>query len=310
MAVDRPQLETIVARALPGERLREAHAQKDGRYALTLTNGERLHLQLFGSPEAATAATSALQRLQGEVDPLIPQVRASDTAGETIGQPYALLSELRGEPLYQARAHITEERLYELGRQLGETMYRVHRLACERFGQLAGDDPDAAFVERDYVLARLDRVCRRCIALQLLDQSEADELRNWFDRQFNPIGTTAALVCGGLTPHTILVRKSDGIWRISGLVGWEQALGWNPAWDHVTIFDAIDELRFFSLRVGYGNAYDDSTRRTYEQVREPVMAPYRMLLALQRMLEANTRNDDAEARRRYEVLRNLLRHLI
>ena len=91
------------------------------------------------------------------------------------------------------------------------------------------------------------------------------------------------------------MRQTEGGWWISGLLGWGQALGWSPAWDHVTLLDATDEPRYFSLRVGYGNGYDDNTTRTYEQVREHALAPYRILLMLQRMREAYARGDIARA---------------
>jgi hypothetical protein len=109
-----------------------------------------------------------------------------------------------------------------------------------------------------------------------------------------------------MSPHSILVRETKAGWSISGLLGWGQALGWSPAWEHVTLLDATEDARFFGLRVGYGNGYDDQTTRTYEQVREHAMAPYRVLLMLQRMQEAYASNDIAELDRRRGVLRVLM----
>ena len=86
-------------------------------------------------------------------------------------------------------------------------------------------------------------------------------------------------------------------WWISGLTSWEHALGWSPAWDHATLFDTTHDPWFFGLRVGYGNAYDEHTQRTYEQVREHALAPYRALLALRRMHETAARGDTAASRR-------------
>jgi phosphotransferase family enzyme len=307
MSLTHQQLEAVIARALPGERLAEARQLAADHYALALPGGDRLALQIYESTAEAATAAAALRRLRAEVDLPIPQLRASDPQGETIGQPYLLLSELAGEPLEHALTRIDEEPLYTLGRRLGETLCRIHRLACERYGALEGDDPAAASDERSYVMARLERELTQCGELGLLDRHTAGEVRDWFAHEFKPAGRQAALVCGGVSPRTILVCQSESRWRIGGLLGWERALGWSPAWEHVTFFDAADGPRYFSLRVGYGNAYDECTPRTYEQVREHALLPYRALLALLRMREASARGDHAECARRRELLKGLLR---
>src|SRR5215212_4350926 len=155
MALTKQQLETILDRALPGEQLREWRALPDDRYALALAGGERLNVQVYASTEQAATAAAALDLLRGEVDLPIPQLRANDAAGDTIGVPYLLLSDLPGEPLEQALLQIGDEQLYKLGRRLGETICRVHRLICERYGQLSDEQIDAED-ERSYVLAWLD----------------------------------------------------------------------------------------------------------------------------------------------------------
>jgi aminoglycoside phosphotransferase (APT) family kinase protein len=307
MALTQQQLEAIVARAFPGERLAESRALGDGRYALALPGGERLSVQAYSSVEAATTAAAALRLLRAEVDLPIPQLRASDPQGETIGTPYMLVSELRGEPLEQALPRIGEEQLYALGRKLGDAICRVHRLICEHYGSLVDTGTDAAADERSYGMARLEHELEQCGALGILDRRIAAEVRDWFEHEFQPVGRQAALVCGGLAPTTILVRQSESRWWLSGLLGWEQALGWSPAWEHVTLFDATEGPRYFGLRVGYGNGYDEQTSRTYEQVREHALAPYRVLLTLQRMRAAYALGDRAERTRRRELLKGLMR---
>ncbi len=309
MALTNQQLEAIVARAFPGERLREARPAPHERYDLALASGERLSLLLFGSDEAAERAAAALRMLRAEIDLPIPQLRASDAEGATIGRSYVLVSQIEGVPLEQALPRLSEDQRYALGRRLGEIVCRVHRLACDRYGALAGAEPWAADDERSYVLARVADELGRCGALGLIDGQFAAELQSWFETRFLPAGQQAALICGGLGPQTILVRQSGDRWWIGGLLGWEHALGWGPVWDHVTFFDMTEEPHFFSLRVGYGNAYDDHTQRAYEQVREHAMAPYRLLLVLQRMQEAHARGAISECERRRGVLRGLLRVL-
>jgi hypothetical protein len=307
MALTQQQLEAIVARAFSGERPTESRALAEDRYALALAGGDRLALQVYSSADEAITAAAALRLLRAEVDLPIPLLRASDPQGETIGKPYVLLSELSGDPLEQVLPRIAEEQLYQVGRKLGEAVCRVHRLICERYGALAGDDPHASADERSYGMARLERELEQCGGLGILDRRTAAEVHDWFDHKFQPVSRQAALVCGGLAPGTILVRQSENRWWVSGLLGWERALGWSPAWEHVTFFDAADGPRYFGLRVGYGNGYDEQTSRPYEQVREHALAPYRALLTLQRMREAYARGDRAELTRRRELLKGLLR---
>lgn len=305
MTLTTEQLAAILTRAMPGEQLHEWRALAGGRYALALATGERLNVQVYGMPAEASAAAEALRLLRGEVDLPIPQLRAVDADGETTGAPYVLTDDLAGEPLDQVAGRIGEEPLYRLGRRLGEMVQRVHRLAAPRYGDLAGsgvvyDD------ERAYVLARLADDVRVCGELGVLDRRTGGEIAGWFEQHFKPAGQKPALVHGGLSPRRILVRHTSGTWQISGLLGWGQALGWSPAWDHITFLDAAAGERTFGLRVGYGNGYDDQTERAYEQVREHVLMPYRALLMLQRLREAAARGDVGETGRRRASLRGLL----
>src|SRR5215212_11627061 len=199
MALTKQQLETILDRALPGEQLREWRALPDDRYALALAGGERLNAQVYASVDQAATAAAALDLLRGEIDLPIPQLRANDAAGNTIGVPYLLLSDLAGEPLEQALPRIGDEQLYTLGRRLGETLCRVHRLSCEHYGQLSGEQSDVED-ERGYVLAWLDRSVRRCGELGLLDRRTSAELSEWFELYFQPVGRQPALVHGGISP--------------------------------------------------------------------------------------------------------------
>lgn len=308
MTLTDEQLQVIVERALPATRLREASALADDRYQLVLVGGEHLNVQTFGSREAALTMATALRQLLAEVDLPIPQLRASDPDGMVVGQPYVLLAELAGEPLEQALPRIGDEQLYTLGRRIGEVLYRVHRLVCAGYGALAGEHAGVDN-ERDYVLARLAQELADCGEHDLLEQQTRDELRDWFTSKFKPVSRQAALVCAGLSPRTLLVRQREGRWMLSGVLGWEQALGWSPAWDHVTFLDATDDPQFFSLRVGYGNSYDEHTGRAYEQVREHALAPYRLLLALRRLNIAHADGAIAECERRRAVIYALSRSL-
>ncbi|GAB4188870.1 MAG: aminoglycoside phosphotransferase family protein [Roseiflexaceae bacterium] len=309
MTLSTEQLAAIVARALPGERLAEWQPLAGARYALALAGGERLQLHLFDSPDSAAAAVAALRLLRGEVDLPVPQLRAADAAGETTGRPYALTAPLAGEPLAALLDRLPEQALYDLGRRLGEVAARIHRLAAGTFGALVPEAGPRASDEHAFVLARLEQDLARCEGLGLLNRQSAEALRGWFANSFQPVERPAALLHGAISPDTVLVRQAEGGWRLGGLVGWEQALGWCPAWEHTAFLEHAAAPRLFGLRVGYGNGYDEQTQRAYEQLREPMMAPYRLLLALRRAAQAHERGDFAASERARNGALGLLRML-
>ncbi|HEU4327175.1 MAG TPA: hypothetical protein VFS21_28805 [Roseiflexaceae bacterium] len=309
MTLSTAQLTAIVARALPGERLAEWQPLAGARYALALAGGERLQLHLFDDQGSAAAAVAALRLLRGEVDLPVPQLRAADATGETVGTPYALTAPLAGEPLLSLLDRLPEQALYDLGRRLGELVARVHRLAAGTFGALAPEAGPHAADERAYVLARLEQDLTRCEGLGLLNRQSASALRSWFTTGFQPVERPAALLHGAIAPDVVLVRQAEGGWRLGGLIGWDQALGWSPAWEHVAFLEHAADPRLFGLRVGYGNGYDEQTQRAYEQLREPMMAPYRLLLALRRAALAHEHGDFAAAERARNGALGLLRVL-
>lgn len=299
MELTREQLEAIASHA--GERIKDVRAHAGGRYTLALPGGDRLSLLTFATALDAETALAALSMLRAEIDLPIPQVRASDASGRVAGAPWALTGELAGEPLDAVLPRIPEEQLYKLGRRLGQVAYGVHRVACDRYGALAGADPFAADDERSYGVARLEAALDEAQGGGLLDAEGAEAVRAWFDASYAPAGARAALVCGSLAPGDLLVRQSGGAWSLSALVRWDRAVGWSPAWEHALLFDAAGGSRYFGLRVGYGNAYDEATQRTYEQVRDLALRPYRALLAVEQLRDLAP-GDAAAARRRAALM--------
>lgn len=308
MPLNQSQLETIVAAAFPGERLKEARPADDHRYDLALPGGDRVSLQLYRAPGEARAAAAALRLLRNEIDLPIPALRAADEEGAAIGQPYLLTSELAGEPLSGALPRLGEGQLYDLGLHLGETMQRVHRLRTERFGELSGEGA-ASDDARGYILARLEAGLRRASEQGLLDRQTGERLRAWFAEDFQVSAREPALLHGGLSPEAILVRRVEGSWRVSALTGWGRALGWAPAWEHAALLESTDARPYFSLRVGYGNAYDQQTSRTYEQVREAALLPYRAIMALERMVRERAAGNLKGSDRHRSVLLTILKLL-
>jgi Phosphotransferase enzyme family len=298
MPITPAQLEQIVVTALPGERLREHVLLGKQRVRLTLVSGEALDLHMFADQPAAANAVQALRRLRGEIDLPIPALRASDPSGELAGVPCLIASPLEGVPLVEARGRMTEEQLHLLGQRIGDLAYRVHRLACSQYGLLAGNVTlPAQTTEPGYVMARMAIDLPAAQQAGLLSGEQATQVEEWFQQRFQPIGSGIALVTGSLELENLLVRQSREGWALSGVLGWERALGWCPAWDHTMFLESARDSHYFGLRVGYGKAYDELTARTYEQVREGALRPYRIVLALEQMLLAKERSERARHKR-------------
>jgi hypothetical protein len=300
--LSRDQLAALAARA--GEQLKEYRAHPGGRYTIGVAGGERLGVLVFATRHKAQVANAALDMLRAELDLPLPQVRAADPDGAAAGVPALLVSDMPGEPLDIVAGRIPDQQLYALGRRIGEAAYRIHRVACARYGALAGDDPLAADDERGYGLGRAAAALVAAEESGVLEDEDIAVARDWFDTNFAPSNARPALVSGGLAPAALLVRPAGNSWSLSSITRCDTAIGWSPAWEHALFFDAASESRFFSLRVGYGNAYDAATQRTYEQVRESALRPYRALLALERL--AGLAPGNGEAARRRAVLMSLI----
>lgn len=308
MPLTRAQLQAVVARAFPGATLAQSRQLGGARYVLITTVDERLDLYLYRCPGDAACAAAALRKLRGEIDLPLPLLYAVDSDGATVGEPYVLTSAQEGDLLAEVLPRLTDEQMYQVGYQLGEMIGRVHRIAADGYGSLADAGPRCNN-ELAYVQARLDQQLAACQRLGLLNQPASDEVRHWFAHHFRSVGGKPALLHGSLGPETVLVRVGEAGWRISGLLQWESALGWSPAWEHVVFLDAADAPDYFSLRVGYGNGYDAQTRRTYEQVREHVLLPYRLLLLLWRMCVTHQHGEYAQSARYRKLLLNRVRAL-
>lgn len=289
-----------------GVRIREAVSIGGDRWSLELADGQRGIVQRFATAAAVATAEVALERLRSEIDLPVPQIRRLEVADSISDGGWALFLGVGGSPLARKAPQIADEPLYQIGTRLGWVIYRIHRVMGDRYGALIGDDPCAADEEQQYIRARLERDLVEAIALGMLSREEAMDVRAAFQRLIPP-GRQAALLNGGLSPETLLVSQRDGRWSLTGVLGWEHAISWCPAWEHVTFLEACEGQRYFSLRVGYGNGYDSETQRAYEQVREPALRPYRALLALQRVVEHARRGAHDESRRYTTLLLRLVR---
>ena len=299
MSTRDPQLEQILAHALPGARLGGVASLGQRTLLLALDGRRRVVLRLgadadawAGDPLAAEAA--ALTALRAEIDLPLPELLAYDD-GAGVGTPYLLCSHLEGVPLPDALAEIDEDGRYGLGRELGAILARVHSYLAASYGPLnpeappnsrrapahPGAQPESRSDDREYLTTRVERGIAAALAAGNLDGTAADGLRGWLAANQAGSGQSASLVHGDLRPERVLLRRREGGWRVAGLVGWGYAQGWRPAWDHAALMSHFVGPDYFGLRVGYGNAYDETTERRYDQLREFALLPFRLALFLE-----------------------------
>lgn len=291
------QLGRLVAHALPGARLREAEPLGERTLLLHLGETRRAVLRLGAPPDPGAgdplaAELAALRALRPEIDLPLPEVLAHDLRGEA-GAPYLLLAYLEGTPLIEVLGALDEEQRYEVGQALGALLARAHQYTAPAYGPLDPETPPGYGPERGpapgthadedvrYYQARLAAALEAARAAGELDARGAAALAAWATENVVTTGRPACLTHGDLRPARVLVRRRERHWRLAGLTGWGCAMAWRPAWDHVAVMEHFAGQEYFSVRVGYGNAYDATTERRYDQVREFALTPYRLILFLE-----------------------------
>jgi aminoglycoside phosphotransferase (APT) family kinase protein len=296
------QLRRIVAHALPMERLVSAQPLGERSYQLDLGDRAGAILRLGapadpGAGDPLRAEFVALSALQGEIELPVPQLLAHDLHAAT---PYLVLSDMQGMTLIEALPAMSEDQRYELGRALGSAMARVHAYTVPAYGALDPAHPPAMRLEPEPVLnaagepaipaddedlryyqARLDAAVRAAVQSGELDPFGAEQLAAWAKASLTGTGRPACLVHGDLRPERVLVRRREKRWVLGGITGWGFAQAWRPAWDHASLLEQFTDPAQFGVRVGYSNAYDETTERRYDQLREFALRPYRLVLLLE-----------------------------
>lgn len=304
MTLSDAQLSRIVAHAMPGARLIGAEPLGERTLLLELREARRAVLRLGapadpGAGDPLRAELVALTTLRGEIDLPLPAILADDLAGDS-GVPYLLTSYLEGMSLIEAVPTMSEDQRYELGRALGAAVARVHAYTAPTYGALDPAHPPAIRPEPEpvtnaageplappddedlrYFQARLDAAVRAAVAAGELDNSGAAQLSAWAEANLAGTGRPACLVHGDLRPERVLVRRREKRWVLGGVTGWGFAQAWRPAWDHAATMEQFADANLFGVRVGYGNAYDETTERRYDQLREFALRPYRLVLFLE-----------------------------
>lgn len=295
MDLSEAQLAAVVAHTMPGVDLREVAPLGLRSYRLTLAGHSPVVLRCdgpaddwAGAPLAAEVA--ALTLLHSEFDLPLPALLHYAADGPPLGRPYALISYQDGTPLPEVIGELHEDQRYAVGRDLGALLTRVHSHSLAQYGTLAASGqatqvqaliPANEQADRDYIARRMTRALDEATVHGELTSAQQTLLRDWLAGGYATTGQPACLVHGDLRPERLLLQRQGREWRIGGLVGWGYAQGWRPGWDHTLLQGTFVDEAYFSLRVGYGNAYDEAIERRYDQVRELALLPYRLVLYLE-----------------------------
>jgi aminoglycoside phosphotransferase (APT) family kinase protein len=293
------ELHNLLTTALPGARLSTTRVMGDRTVLLEFADRHRLVLRLPAPPDPQSgdllaAEALALQALRMEIDLPLPEVRSYTP------DAYLLMHYLEGVPLPEIAAELNEGQRYDLGTELGALLARVHAYTAPQYGPLDPAQPlevrrtpvraptpaaaelappDDADVR--YARTRLAQAIDVALEGGELEAASADTLRTWLAGNLAGAGQPACLVHGDLRPERVLVRRRERGWAIAGLVGWGFAQAWRPGWDHVALLEHFAGPVYFSLRVGYGNAYEVAVERAADQLREFALLPFRLVLYLE-----------------------------
>ncbi|WP_298815521.1 phosphotransferase family protein [Chloroflexus sp.] len=291
-SVSLPQIERIVTRILPGVRIRDV-APLGARSLLVSLSDRQIVLRLPAgvdrwAGEALRAEALALRALQAEIDlPLPGVVGQTDSGGDD--PPALALSYLSGTPLPEVIAAIDAESRFAIGQALARVMARVHSYLTPAYGPLLAESlptpaDHAAVLGADvaYLRERVAVAAAEALAQGQLNDDQSRWLQQRLAAWITTTGRPASLVHGDLHPRRLIVRRRERDWRLVGVVGWGFAQAWRPAWDHATLHLNFADPDYFDVRVGYGAAYDETTDRRYDQVREFALLPYRLALLLER----------------------------
>ncbi|NJN19231.1 MAG: aminoglycoside phosphotransferase family protein [Oscillochloris sp.] len=291
--ISETQVARILAVAQPGARLLAVQPLGERTLMLELQPGKPLVLRLGDTADRwagdpLRSEVIALEALRAEIDLPLPQVIAADD-GSLAEVPFLLLSYLEGTTLLELHSALDEDSLYAVGGALAELIVRVHGYSVPNYGrldavaapQLNADLPFAGDADVQYLARRIDVALVDALAAGEIDQVGVERIRSWVGGNLAGSGRPACLVHGDLRPERVLLRRRERGWAIAGLTGWGYAQAWRPAWDHAALFEQFAGREYFSLRVGYGNAYDGATERHYDQLREFALQPYRLVLYLE-----------------------------
>lgn len=274
------------------------HRIDAAQHTAVLADGSQVSVWLYRQSAHAHTVVTALQTLTDES--VIPLLLGADVHGRILGQPAVLVTRPLGTPLEQWQGRLSHAQLHTLGTQLGEIVGRVHLHQVPAFGRLGA--PGAPSTWHDTQAEALQTAIATLVADGIAEDAEATTLADGIAAHLQPDDAPAVLICGDIDPASVWVERTGQTLRISALTAWSSASGARPVAEHVRILDRFGHPDWFSLRVGYGEAYDALTTRPNDQLREAVLMPERTIWQLRQAAHASQRRDHTRAHQQYHAV--------
>jgi aminoglycoside phosphotransferase (APT) family kinase protein len=206
----------------------------------------------FGLPKEAYVAGLIGDRLQ------VPTHRwlLTDETKALLPRRFALISKLDGAPMTSRSGTPQADGLY---RQMGAALQSLRAVTLPSFGYIMGAGYLKAFdTNLDYMTAAF-RVKFRDFAAQGGDPALIDRLQAKVQAGADAVaGCGQAVLChNDIHPGNFLVAQdAGGVWRVSGLIDWENATAADPLFDLAKALDQIlhdDPPGRDPLLAGYGD---------------------------------------------------------
>lgn len=263
-----------------------------------LADGSQVRVWVYRQIAHARTVVTALQTIVDE--PAVPQLWGADVHGRIMGQAAVVVSNPVGTPLSAGQGRIGHTQLHAIGVHLGEILGRVHLHQVGSFGRLGQPAPHTTWADsqRDALQAALATLQHAGVATA----ADADTIAQTVTPLLGADDAPPVLVCGDIDPDSVWIARTGNQWRISALTAWSSASGSRPVAEHVRLLDRFGHADWFSLRVGYGEAYDALTTRPADQLREAVLQPERILWQLRQAATAGQRGDRTRAHTLYQMV--------
>jgi aminoglycoside phosphotransferase (APT) family kinase protein len=201
---------------------------------------------------------SIYRRLSDFPDVPVPRVIWHDDSKTVLPLNLLVMSKIDGDPLLPLEASLSEVELFDLYRQMGRTLRQLHEIRMEAFGYLVAEgvkDPHSSN----------DAYMRFQFGKKLQEFRDLGGDRDLAVRMERFVAARNGLLAGCAAPafchddfHTgnmIVAKRSDGTWRLSGILDVENAIAGDPLIDIAkTLAYSVRENRAKrdGLLMGYG----------------------------------------------------------
>jgi hypothetical protein len=268
------------------------------QHRATCADGTVLAVWHYRQPRHAATVVAATQLCAAE--DVAPRVWGADVAGKLGGTPCVVVTAPQGQLLATLAERLSHTQLHQLGQQLGQIVARIHGIPVANYGSLSGDDvaPDA----RTALWQRISQAGQQLEVAQIATASAIAAVCQQLMAVPMSTPPSPVLVCGDIDPESIWIAKSGSNYRISMLSSWSAARGSWPGTEHVRVLANFAGEQWFSLRVGYGEAYDEAAPLAYNHVRESAVLTERLGLLMSQAANAARRGDRDRASQHWNVL--------